>query len=404
VKFPGGEVVEQFTLNGQPEAATKGNYILLRPIHGYAAGLMDLATKKIVMANKLAAIDVYERFFVAERTNGEVGLYLVENSERVGVVALLRNPLGILRAAAVSPDFKWLAVSERSRGAVWNLTTGERVMHVRGFRGAHFAEDGLLYADFPKFEGAERSVARINPVTKEGDEGVKFAAGEKATQHGAYLLLTQPLKRGEDGKGVRLEMRDARTGASLWSKEFVKESPRFWMSDEEGTLVLAWATSSRAAGDEIKTDPRLTGQLAAMREKEGDYFLQVLDARTGSQLGRLLVETGKGSFHLHDVEAAGDWLVVSDSENRVLAYSVSTGEQKGRFFGDREAVSKAAGLLAVENERGQLSIYDLATGAKRDELTFPAAVSLARFSADGARLFVLAANQTAYVIDLGRKE
>ncbi|MCA1642835.1 MAG: M48 family metalloprotease [Acidobacteria bacterium] len=400
VSFPAGEIVEQFPLNGRVEAATRGNYIVLRPIQGFAAGVMDLATKKILFANKLAAIDVYDQFFVSERSNGEVGLYRVDKTERVGVVVLPRNPLGILRARAVSPDFKWLAVSERSRGAVWDLAKGARVMHVRGFRGAHFGGDGLFYADFPKFEAMERTIAWVNLSTGGAVDGMKFAAGENAAQYGANVLVTKPVGKGGGDKGVRVEVRDALTGAGLWSREFVKEAPRLWMSETEGTLVLAWGTSSRVAKEEAKTDPRLGSRLAAMKEKEGDYFLQVLDARTGIQLGRLLVETGKGSFHIRDVEAAGDWVIVSDSENRVLAYSVSTGEQRGRFFGDGEAISKASGLLAVENERGQLTLYDLATAQKRDEFNFPAAVSFARFSDDGKRLFVLTANQTAYVINV----
>ncbi|MCA1630631.1 MAG: PQQ-like beta-propeller repeat protein, partial [Acidobacteria bacterium] len=371
VSFPAGEIVEQFPLNGRVEAATRGNYIVLRPIQGFAAGVMDLATKKILFANKLAAIDVYDQFFVSERSNGEVGLYRVDKTERVGVVVLPRNPLGILRARAVSPDFKWLAVSERSRGAVWDLAKGARVMHVRGFRGAHFGGDGLFYADFPKFEAMERTIAWVNLSTGGAVDGMKFGLKKDF-----FWKICAPVATSKSVRSV-LGSRHASVRASGAS-----------------------STSSRVAKEEAKTDPRLGSRLAAMKEKEGDYFLQVLDARTGIQLGRLLVETGKGSFHIRDVEAAGDWVIVSDSENRVLAYSVSTGEQRGRFFGDGEAISKASGLLAVENERGQLTLYDLATAQKRDEFNFPAAVSFARFSDDGKRLFVLTANQTAYVINV----
>jgi WD40 repeat protein len=399
VKFPEGEVAEQFALNGRPEAATKGNYVVLRPIQGYAAGVMDLAAKKIIFANKLAAVDVYDQFFVSERANGELGLYRVGDNERLGVVMLPREPLGLLRAASVSPDFKWLAVSERSRGAVWDLTKGERLLHVRGFRGAHFGGDGFLYADFPKFGEAERTVAKVDLTTRGASDGVPLGGSLNATQYGSIVLTTSSLKN--DGNGVRLEARDARTGASLWAKEFAKESPQRWAG--EGTLALAWATSSRAARDEIKTDPRLAQQLAAMREKEGDYFVEVLDPRTGEVRGKLLVETGKGSFRIRDVEAAGDYLLVTDTQNRVVVYALSTGEVKARFFGAHATLTQATGLLAVENERGKLFIYDLASGEKRDEYSFPAAVSLARFSDDGKRLFVLVADQTAYVLNVGGK-
>ena len=49
-------------------------------------------------------------------------------------------------------------------------------------------------------------------------------------------------------------------------------------------LVL-WPVASDAAKAEIKNDPALGKQLAAMKEKEGDYFLQALDARTGKADG-----------------------------------------------------------------------------------------------------------------------
>jgi tricorn protease-like protein len=141
-----------------------------------------------------------------------------------------------------------------------------------------------------------------------------------------------------------------------------------------------------------------------MKEKEGDYFLQVLDAKTGATKGKLLVETGKGSFRIANVFAAGDYVVIADTQNRVLIYSLSTGEQKGRVFGSRAVIGgvngKSAGLICVENERGKLVVYDLASLEKRDEFTFTHPVSLVTFSQDGKRLFVLTTNQAVYVLNV----
>ena len=398
VSFPGGEVVEQFPLWGTPAAVTRGNYFILRPIKQYAAGVVDLATKDVFLANKLAALDVYDQFFVSERLNGELGLYRVAKTELIASLVLPRNPLGRLRATALSADMKWLAVSERSRGAIWDLTKGQRVMHVRGFRGAYFDADGALYADFPKYEGTERTLAKLDPTTGHALEGAPLAQAF-ATQHGPYVVHTRPAKEGGSfDENVTMEVRDTRTQAVLWSRTFPKEAPVIWISPAENTVVLAWATKTNAAKTEIQSDPNLKQRLALMKEKEGDYFLQVLDARNGQALGKLLVETGKGSFRIASVFAAGDWVVIADTENRVLIYSLARGEQQGRVFGGRATISPTTGLLAVENERGQLSTYDLATMAKRDEFDFDAPVKFARFSADGRRLFVLTANQTAYVL------
>jgi tricorn protease-like protein len=51
------------------------------------------------------------------------------------------------------------------------------------------------------------------------------------------------------------------------------------------------------------------------------------------------------------------------------------------------------------NELGQIDVYDLKSLEKRNLLTFPYGISAWSFSADGKRLFVLTANQMAYIFD-----
>ncbi|HEX6185657.1 MAG TPA: M48 family metalloprotease [Pyrinomonadaceae bacterium] len=408
VTFPAGEVVEQFPLAGRIAPVTRGNYLLISGLlstgnQKLAVVLFDLKTKKFTRGNKTPATDVYERWVVSERTNGELGLYDMESAGPPATVVLPRNNLGRLRAAALSPDLKWLAVSERNRGAVWDLSKGKRVFHVRGFRAAHFGSDGALYTDFPKFEEAERAVARLDLRTYEVFEHRKIGNAPD-TQRGGYVIRRKPLKKdGSISENMTLSVSDAVTDAPLWSRDFAKEAPRVYVEEYEGTMALSWAVRSDHAKAEIKADPKLKERLAAMGEKEGDYFIQTVDARTGKPAGTLLIETGKGSFRITDMFAAGDYLIISDTSNRVLLYSLGTGEQKGKFFGRAPAISKAAGLLSVETERGQLTLFDLSTGERRDRFDFSAPVSLAHFSDDGKRLLVLTADQTVYVLDLAAK-
>ncbi len=122
--------------------------------------------------------------------------------------------------------------------------------------------------------------------------------------------------------------------------------------------------------------------------------------RTGAELGKLLVETGKGSFRLVNAFAAGDSVVVTDTQNRILVYSLKSGQLVGRAFGAYAEVSLKAGLLSVENESGKLAIYDLATMTKRDSFTFSSPLSMLRFSPDGQRLMVLTSDQTVYMLDV----
>jgi hypothetical protein len=419
--LPGGEIIEEFPMfPGRLAAATKGNYLLVRPFQRSAVGVVDLAKRMAIKGNKTPAIDIYDQVFVAERLTGELGLYTTDKNQMLATVTLPQNPLGRLRAMALSPDFKLLAVSERARGAVWNLTKGERSMLLRGFRGGFFSEDGMFYADFPKEGEAERQVAVLdtNKLAIVNGEEIKE---ERATQYGPFLLITRPTKKGGSYlEDLTLEMRDIRNSSALWSRPFGKDSPRYWVEPREGTMILSWPVASKYAREQIKSDADLTKRLAAMNEQEGDYFLQVLDAKSGEVKGRLLVETGKGSFRISNAFAAGDYVVIADTQNRVLVYSLSTGEQKGRVFGSRAIVGVAGGkpggpqngpeggpqngpqggLMCVENERGKLAVYDLASLEKRDEFTFAHPVSHTSFSQDGKKLFVLTANQSVYVLNV----
>ena len=406
VTFPDGKVITELELwRKGMVAATRGDYLLIRPIKDYALGVMDLKAKTITKVNERPALDIYGDVFVAEMRNGQLGLYRIEKNEVLATALLSNFTLGGLQVAELSPDMKWLALSTRSRGGVWNLNKGDAALSLRGFRGGYLG-DGLFFGDFPKYEEAERNVARFNLATGEIVPGAKIESSN-ARQFGQYLVVRKSAKpnakddeRVEYSKNVTLEVQDARTLTPLWSKTYPKEAPRAWISSTGATAALLWDVSDEAAKTEIKTDARLSQQLTAMKEKEGDYFLEILDLSNGAPLGKLLIETGKGSFRLSTVFAAGDWVIISDTRNRVLVYSLKTGELKGRVFGNFATVSPVAGLLCVENESGQLTVYSLETMEKRDQFTFSSPVSLIRFSKDGRRLFVLTSNQVAYTLDV----
>ena len=402
VSFPEGAVLDHQLPLGRAKLATPahGKYLLLRPIEKFPVGVMDLATKTIFLASNQSAIDLYDDDFVSERVNGELGLYGVAKRDLKAKVVLPRASLGRLHAAAVSPDFKWLAISERTRGAVWDLTKGGRVFHVLGFRGGYFGDDGALYADFPKFGETERGIAKLDPGRRVTAAGPRIEE-TGARQYGPFVVLVKPARKdGGRTANVTMEVRDVRSLSPLWSRSFPREAPKIWIEPRAKTMVLSWPISASAAKTEIKADADLTERLTAIREKEGVYLLQVLDASTGQALGRLLIETGKGSFRISDVFAVKDWVIISDTQNRVLIYSLRTGERKGQMFGRRAEISEASSLLCVENEPSQLIIYDLTSMEKRDQFNFSTPIALTRFSSDGKRLLVLTSNQTAYLLDV----
>jgi hypothetical protein len=377
-------------------------------------GVLDINTKTITKANERAALDIYAPYFVAEMRNGQVGLYKLEKNELVATTVLTNVSLGPLRVAEVSPELKWLALSGRSRGGVWNLAKGEAALSLRNFQGGYVSDDGYFFGEFPKTEDVERNVARFNLGNGEAVAGPGIE-GESSHQYGQYLFTINPAKAAEKlsdpnatppkldadySRNVVIEMFDARTMKSLWSQSFPKEAPLVWVAPSHRTMVLVWGVTTDAAKSEISGDSRLTQMLTGMKDKEGDYFLKIVDAQSGNEIGKLLIETGKASFRVSNIIAGGDSVIVKDTSNRVLIYSLKTGEQKGRVFGAYATLSPASKLLCVENESGKLAVYDLETMEKRDEFVFTSPISMLRFSQDGSRLFVLTVAQTVYILDV----
>ncbi|MFN2531612.1 MAG: M48 family metalloprotease, partial [Pyrinomonadaceae bacterium] len=82
VQFPSGEILMEMELwRKGMSAPTRGDYLLIRPIKDYPLGVLDLKTKNISKVNERAALDIYDPYFVAERRNGELGLYRLEKNE-----------------------------------------------------------------------------------------------------------------------------------------------------------------------------------------------------------------------------------------------------------------------------------------------------------------------------------
>jgi hypothetical protein len=400
IALPKAEITGPIKLfPGEATAATRGNFVLLRPFQKYGVGVMDLARGAVVKGNPNKALDIHDRVFVAERISGELAIYNMADNTVLSTATLPRSTLGTIQGVAISPDFKWLAVSGRTRGAVWDLANGARVIHIRGFNGGFFDERAQLYADFPKNADEPRKLGRIDMQQRQvaGLGELK----DRNTEQVGPILLTRTVA--ERGNGATLEVRDVQSATPAWNKTFTSEVPRVFPSDRSGTIVFVWPANSDTARNECRKVPALWKQLNALKSTQGDYFLQVADAKTGTLKGALVIETGNASFRVEDVVSVDDWVAMTVGGNRVLLYSLSTGEQKGHVFGDRATIAPGSGLLKVGNGAGRVAIYDLTTMERRRDFTFVHDVALTRFSLDGSKLFVLTEDQTAFTIDISKK-
>jgi WD40 repeat protein len=403
IDFASGKVLERIPISPRQsmEAPTRGNYVILRPVKDAQVGLLDLATQNFVIGStKSPVMDVYDKEVLMQKTSGDVGIFDFINHQQKGQAELPMSSLGTLRAWAVSPDLRWLAASGTSRGAVWDLSASKRLYYTRGFQGVYFDGDQALFADFPKQDPQSRTIARAE--LSEPNMAPVRPIDEKSAveQFGAYLVLRKPSGKGNSlARDMTLEVQDVHDGQVLWSRRFPKEAPAISLYQGSDSLVFTWRVDSAGAKDEIKGSGLLQSRLAAMQDHKGAYLMEVVEAATGTLRRELLLDTGKASFRLTRCFAEGDWLLIGDNENRTRVYSLSTGDQKAILFGSFSMVSPAAGILVIENEPGQIDIYDLKSLTKRNLLTFPYHISAWSFSADGKRFFVLTANQVAYVFD-----
>jgi WD40 repeat protein len=406
-RFPTGDVLSTITLgDNRLSGATKGDYLLLRPIAHDPVGVLDIHQNKLILGNHKAALDVYEDLMASEAKDGEVLLSRITATgiQTVSEIALPRAPLGRLRAVAVSDDLKQLAFSQRSRGAVFDLDKGRQVFLLRGFRGVYFDKQGAAFADFPQFEEHGQKRARNVAEMKISDgsiqQGPDLAEDLRAWQCGPYFVVRIPKKKWAPlGADITLEVRELRSGTPVWSRNIAGTAPRIFSDASTGVITLQWEATENGAREGIRSNPQLQRQYDKFPDKKGIYYLEVLELATGKKLGQLLIDTGNFSFWIRDVTATRDYALVTDTENRVLVYSLRTGEQQGKVFGGPAELSPQ-GLASVSEDRGTLAVVDLKTMQKRSQLTFPSPVAYSRFTPDGTRLFVLTKDQTAYVLEV----
>jgi WD40 repeat protein len=413
--FPSGETLSQVAL-GQVDltGATRGDFVMLRPVQDYPVGAQDVGGTKHSFAYKHPALDIFDQEFVGEERDGELGIRQIGSANVLAHTLLPGGHLGRLQAGELSPDWKWLAVSDQGRGGVWNLGDGTRLRHIRSFQGAYFPSSYVLYADFPKYKKTPRQIAEVSLVADQY-QAQSSLEDTDATQYGQFLVVRKSPEK-SNGTSVRahqtFEVRDVSTGATLWSRTFSKGEPTLTVDPREQRMMLWWTASSPEAKDEMQNFASVSDKLSGRKEKAEACFLEVVEARTGKVLGALAIDTGLDRFSGFDFfsrisltpdltpHVSGDWVAIAEDQNRVVTYSLSSGNQVGNYFGHHPVLSSSSGLMSLENESGHLTLYDLKSGEDLARWVFTSPISLREFSPDGKRLFVLTSDQVAYVLDV----
>jgi len=398
--FPSGEKIDEFNLGtyGNLYSTSQSDYLLMRPASIFPVGIIDLKARKLAKVFKSPGFAIYDQFFAGEQTSGEIGLFSASDQKRLGHIQLPDSPLASSKTSAFSSDGKWLAVSGGARGSLWQLETGERVFFTHSFEGAYFDQDQLI-AKFAKENTDPSRVFQLDPASKGTKKLYDIAKDEThISQQGRVLIKLRPEKEKENknlflrGNSI-MEVRDVKTNALLWERKIGKIWPKFFCSQDVLTMVVGDLDSMKAAA---KEDPNIHKALNAIDSKRDAYLLQAFDVATGKPLGSVLVDTGKLSFRVRWAVTVGDTVLVADSLNRTLVYSLKTGLQRGKVLGYVWATSPKGDRMLVEDGHGQSEMYDTLTLQSLARYGFPSRISDAEFTADGKTLMVLTSDQTVY--------
>lgn len=424
--FPEGKRLARFTFGAEEiERTGNPNYVIVKPLAQAKLGVFDLARNQIVLASDKRDVSMWGDLMVFESIAGKVAVattHYDENKKSLdsGVLTTIDipvGPIGRLYASDLSGNLQWLALSTNSRGALWNLSSGEQRIFVRGFRGALVADDGAGIAEFPTQDSNKHTLAFLNPVAKDV-RPLREIPETGIHQYREFLLVRRSLKESESKsvdknqnesepvtetpltREVRFELRSVINDKVVWSREFQKEAPYHFFDAYSGRLIFYWTLGSDVGKARLKEDSALAEQAKELSNLGDDYLIEVVDAFAGKTVGTLLLDTGKRSFYLKSAVSESNWLVLHDSQNRVLVYSLKDKDLHYRFFGANAAISPTQDRVVVENYPGELTFYNLKSGDKEGRLVFSSAAAFTRFSLDGKKLFVLSKEQTAYAIDV----
>jgi len=427
--FPAGKRLQKMEFGGeQIKYSGHGDYVTVEPLSSARLGLFDTKRNQIVAGMDKAAAATWGNIVAIELASGKILLREMTYNEKeklvdtkdIGTIDLPAASISGMQAAEVSDDFGWMLMSSKTRGGLWNLATGERKMFTRGFHGGVVDTVGNGVADFAKFQQDPHNLVVLK--SKTGEAGpIRQLPEFGARQYGRFVIIRRSLKEKKDSKeesqlplteeekaeirlrrGITFEVTDWIQNKVVWSRDFPDAVPRYSFDDFSGRLIFYWRLSTDEGKAKLKENPTLKAQSESLGSKDGDYLIEVIDAFEQKAVGSMLLETGKGSFYVGSGQSEGDWLVLNDSEGRVLVYSMKSGELKHRFFGSFSSINPRRQQLAVENFPGELTLYDLTTGNALGTYVVNGEVVFLRFNLKGDRLFLLSDSQNAYTLEIDK--
>ena len=386
--------------------ASNPRYALLYDAGVRGARVFDLQENHAVAVSANVAADIFGQELALLTEDGNLELYHLGDPKPVVAGQLPLVALPMLRCASLSPESDRLAISVDGEGALYQLSTGKRLLTYPRFSAANFV-NGSEFFLMPAYRPKQQSVMRLDSETLKFSPA--WSSGKERLRSGGPVLFEYSFE-GPAGHGIlvvqnggipyRLRALDPATGKELWARSFTHDTPIPFADPQGDRMVLGWKAKSEGAWNAAKRVAAIKESFKKAKVTDHDTFLEVLDARSGNSLGGVLVQTGAGPTDFESAFSVGNSIIFSRDEVRVYLYSLEDGQLKARLVGARPSASAASHLLALYAGSGRLDIHDLTTGAKLDEQLFPDAIAYTHFSADGSTLFVLTEHQHLFTLDM----
>jgi hypothetical protein len=394
--FPEGSPQNTFTLGRTWLAGvTEGHRLLTGPANDAAAVLFDPATGEKGQSFKLDPVDMAAGLVAAEAERGGVSVGPVGGE--METIALPVTPLPSLETARFSADGRFLAISDRARGAVWDLSTGKQVSLSGPFRHAQFDGEDKLEARIASHEFKPARDPLIDRRT--GKVAPTLSIVAEQIQYGSVLVRYKPLEKDQELYfNVAIEAEDAASGAHLWRRQFTFDPPMLLDTDGD-QLLLLMDRRSRTGGDEVDRNRKITVRTSDMTKEflESGAVIEIISRRTGQPERMVLAPEMAGG---RSAALYGDLLAVRGNSNNTVVYRTTDGARLFSFAGRALEGDAGLGLIAASNEPQDVTIYEAASGKELRHVTLDNNVLAARFIPATKQLLVLTATERVYTLDL----
>jgi len=341
-------------------------------------------------------MDVWNGWLLNENVDGSVLLRKIPNTDPGSSKAatLPLSPLGGSLHGAISDDGKLLAVSTRTRGGVWDVNSGKRILLLRAFNSAYFAPDNSLYAEFAKYAKTDRMIAHLT-LAPIGSTAMPYKEDDDtALSFGMLQQWKHP-----DKKHTELVVHKIDDDSVLWSRTFDGDGPGHIYNLVPGQIILSFFLSADFAKARLKEMSQLAAQAADIKDKDLARLIQVIDNANGNVLHELVLAVPKTYTGVGGVNIVGDNLYLSSGDNRTMVYSLTTRAQLRQLFGYVTAVDATSGRICTINRRDEAIVYDF-DGHQLASYHTGSPLRFAHFQQNGDHLVLLTADQTIRLVQI----